>query len=426
VLARFRALLRRSRTARVVVALIVTGLLGLSLWHLGRHLWAGHQLQAARAALDRGRVEEARVYLQKCLEVRPQNPDVHLLLARAARRAGEYAKAGEHLAQAEKLGAVPEEVALEWQLQAVQRGELAGVENQLWAYADKGHPDRLDILDALARGYLATYRLGAAQEALDLLLRAQPDCASAWRMRGQAIYYMRGFGEAEANYRRAVELDPDDREARRLLADCLSENNKPADAMAEYERLLAQVPGDRPAQLGKARCLVALARHEEAREALEALLKLDPRQVAVLTLLGKVQIRLGDPAAAERWLRQAVVEEPSDREAVYNLGQALQQQGKKDEAAPWVAQLKRIDAEQARLSALTKQIMASPRDAALRCQAGEIFLAMGNEKEGMRWLQSALQEDPRCTAAHRLLRDHYVRQGRADLAAVHERALAQP
>ena len=56
-------------------------------------------------------------------------------------------------------------------------------------------------------------------------------------------------------------------------------------------------------------------------------------------------------------------------------------------------------------------------------QAGEIFLAIGNDREGVRWLESALREDPHHQATHRVLRDYYARVGRADLAFVHQRAL---
>jgi tetratricopeptide (TPR) repeat protein len=425
VVGRFRAFLRRSRTARVLAGLVLIIALGFTTYRLGWHFWAEHQLQAAAEALNQGQVSEARAHLLQCLQVRPRQPEIHLLLGRIARRSGNYPEAAEHLTEAARLGGVPEQIQLEWQLQGVQRGDLVNVENELWGYVEKGHPDRLDILDALARGYLATYRLDRAREALDRLLELQPLNAPAWMMRGRAVYYMRGYVEAEKNYARAVELAPDDREARLLLAACRLENARPADALVEYDHLLKQAPHDPVVLLGRAGCLTDLGHDDAAGQTLELLLTIAPRDVEGLTQLGKLHLRRLDPSGAEGWLRKAVELEPAHRAAVYNLSLSLQQQGKKDEAGRYLAQLQRIDAEQTRLAVLTKEIMASPHDAALRCRAGEIFLGIGNEPEGLRWLYSALQEDPNHRETHRVLRDYFQRQGREDRARIHERALAR-
>ncbi len=426
-LQRVRTLLRRSRTARVVTAAAVLVALGLSGWRLGRHYQAERRLDRARGALDEGRLRDARALLLTCLRDRPQDPDIHLLLARVARRDADFDAFGDYLRRAERLGAVPEQVELEWQLQAVQRGEVVSAERQLWAFTENGHPDTAEILEALARGCLASYRLDDARQALDHLLQLRPRNGPAWALRGRAVYFMRGFGEAEENYRRAAELAPDDVGIGLLLADCLAENAKPAEALTQYERLegAAADAAALAVRRGRARCLLDLGRHDEARAALERLLTAAPQDAPALVLRGKLELRCADPAGAERWLRRAVALDAADRDAVYNLGRALEQQGKKDDAEKWRAQLKKIDGTQARLSALTKRILASPHDAELRCEAGTLFLEMGNEREGLRWLYSALREDPDHPGTHRALRDHFRRAGRPELAAPHERALTR-
>ena len=111
---------------------------------------------------------------------------------------------------------------------------------------------------------------------------------------------------------------------------------------------------------------------------------------------------------------------------MYNLSLCLRQQTdrqKKLEAAKWFDHFKIIESEQARVAALTSQIMASPHAPAPRCEVGEVFLKIGNEKEGLRWLNSALQQDPHHQATHRVLRDYYRAKGQPDRAEPHERAL---
>jgi len=166
----------------------------------------------------------------------------------------------------------------------------------------------------------------------------------------------------------------------------------------------------------------------EARDALDRVLKLFPENTTALTLRGKLHLRQLEPAAAERVLRKAVELDVGDRDAVYNLSLCLRQQEspeKKEEAARWYKQFKLIESEQVRMSGITKQILASPRDASLRYDAGELLLKIGNEKEGLRWLYSALQQDPHHQPTHRVLRDYYRSKGKMDRAEVHERSLAQ-
>ena len=66
-----------------------------------------------------------------------------------------------------------------------------------------------------------------------------------------------------------------------------------------------------------------------------------------------------------------------------------------------------------RLERLTRAVMKSPNDAALRSQVGLLFLENGEEREGVRWLTQALRLDPTCQEARRALADHArrLRQG---------------
>ncbi len=200
------------------------------------------------------------------------------------------------------------------------------------------------------------------------------------------------------------------------------ENAQPAEALAQYEELLRQKAGDVAAQLGRARALLGLARLAEAGQALAAARRAAAPALEALVLAGKVELQQGHAEQAEPPLRQAVAQSPFDREAVYTLAQCLQQQGKQSDAEEWLRRLKRIDADQARLAEITKQILASPHDAALRSQAGAIFLSIGNEPEGLRWLESALHEDPHHAPTHQLLSEYYQAHGQPDRAEHHRRA----
>ena len=102
-------------------------------------------------------------------------------------------------------------------------------------------------------------------------------------------------------------------------------------------------------------------------------------------------------------MREALRFAPHNRKASYNLYRCLRQQRRDDESQEALAQVERIDANLKRLDELTKAVLQSPGDAALRCQVGILFLENGEEQEGLRWLRGALRLDPRCKEARRAL-----------------------
>ena len=66
-----------------------------------------------------------------------------------------------------------------------------------------------------------------------------------------------------------------------------------------------------------------------------------------------------------------------------------------------------------------------PRDPALHCELGRLFLERGNRPAAERWLLSAVQLDPHYRPAHEALAAFYEEQGDAEKAAQHRRE-AQP
>ena len=87
--------------------------------------------------------------------------------------------------------------------------------------------------------------------------------------------------------------------------------------------------------------------------------------------------------------------------------------GHTKEAEECSARIRRIDEDRKRLDELRTAIMAAPHDASLRCEMGLILLRNGQDKEGVRWLESVLREHPGHGAARQALEDHYCRSAEA-------------
>jgi predicted Zn-dependent protease len=420
---------RRGPATYVLAGLLVAGLLALIggvAWFVAIQIAAERHYQAAQDAFRRRDFTTAQEHLARCLAVRRDSADVHFLAARTARRAGLYDEAHRHLAEYNRLGGVPEAVELEQVLSRVQRGDLESFEGYLLSCVQHGHPDAALLLEALIKGYIRTYRMYQASHCLNQLLELEPDNAQALIWRGEVAERNRNHTDARADYRRAVELEPDNVEARLKLAAVLFHHRLAAEAAEHYQHVLLREPGHVSARLGVTRCRRDLGQTEEAKQLLDALLAENPANVRVLHERGQLALQTNDAADAEAWLRKAVSLAPYDREVIYTLAQCLQMRGKHEEAKEYHKKREQIEASLERLSNLTREIAGNPHDAGLRYEAGMIFLNNGQDVEGLRWLESALREDPRHKPTHAALAEYYQRQTRLDLALHHRRLATSP
>jgi predicted Zn-dependent protease len=229
------------------------------------------------------------------------------------------------------------------------------------------------------------------------------------------------FADAADDYRRAVELNPTDDWARLSLAEILLHLGRSADAAKQFECLSQRLPDNAAILLGLARCRLELGQLEEACPLLDRLLADQPEEPLILRERGRLALQEGQTEKAEGWLRRAVVRRPSDRRASYALYRCLEARGRTAEAEEYLGRVRQIEADEQRLTQLVQEVLKTPHASEQRCQAGILCLRLGQESEGVRWLLSALQENPGLSAANRALADHYQSKGRPDLAAQHRR-----
>ncbi|HJT77170.1 MAG TPA: tetratricopeptide repeat protein [Gemmataceae bacterium] len=381
-----------------------------------RQVWAEMHYRRAEEALARSLrvpgpapVAEARDHLARCLEVWPNSGRVHFLMARAARLAGDADGAARSLRRAEQAGWVKEAIDLEKTLAAVQQGDLERAEPVLDSFVRRDHPDKLFILEALVQGCRRTYQLPRALAYLDAWLSAQPDSVRALVWRGETLLLAGRGRDALADYRKAVEIDPDEDEARLKLAELSLAQHQHEDAVAQFTELLKRHPDQGEALLGLARCREEQGDTAEAVRLLDRLLAAQPEHAGALAERGKIALDAGRPAEAEQWLRHAAAGTPFERETLYHLYRCLTAAGHTREAEEYLACIRHIDADRKRLDEVKAALVKSPHDAALRCEMGRILLRNGQDKEGVRWLQSALREQPDYGAAREALEEHQRR-----------------
>jgi tetratricopeptide (TPR) repeat protein len=376
--------------------------------------------RAAQRSLAHRDFPAARDHLAWCLRIPIRSADAHLLAARIARRAGDYDEAEQHLRACRALGGPTESVDLEFMLLGAQRGDLAHTEGYLVSRVMEGHPDTILILEVLTKAYAQAYRLLDVQECLRRWLEREPDDVLAWTWKGQLAQDQFDHAEAMRAYARIVELDPDNNDARLVLASFLIRKS-PLEAL-EHFQLLHQRLGDDPLVLvGLASCQRSLANPAEARRLLDMVLAAHPQHWSALTERGRLALQYESPQEAEKWLRQAIALIPYEKDVNYALYQCLVRLGKDKEAETQLAKLKRTEADLDRLRAVILAAGDKAEDPSLTCEAGQILIRNGQETAGVRWLHRALATDPGYVPAHRALADYYERSGNPDQAAAHRR-----
>lgn len=407
----------QSRTTRLVLLAAVVAVLALVGWRAWVYGAARTHLHNGKALLDRDKPDEARGPLDECLKAWPTSGEAHFFAARAARRTGDLDAARTHLNEAAANGWSADAVGLERSLSRVQQGEFEAEEPYLAGLVAEGHPDAAVVLEVLTPLYYSRYQLEEAKACANKWTELRPDSAKAWGYRGEVYSRLRNPDVAIASFREAVRSDPSSRGARTRLAELMLDQKQPP---AEVEDVLAPVPHEDPAAaLQWIRCREAQGRLPEAVALADELLRRGPRTAAALLARGRLDVTRGRAAEAAPFLREAATLAPYDVDVQYALWQCLNEIGPPEEAKAAETRLKTLRDDLQRLRDLARRIVASPHDADLRREAGEVALRNGLETEGVRWLASALRERPDDAKTHRLLADYYSRANRPDLAEYH-------
>ena len=394
--------------------------------------WRWDQYQARRTwedaeqAITRRDLPSAAAHLDRFVAIRPEDPAGWFQAARTARRRGKFSDAKRYLAECEKLGGSVDAIRLERDLLLVQQGVIGETDARLRATVNPDHPDVRLVLEALARGYILNERWADARQACELWRALEPDAPWAWLWGGWVSERMVQVEQAEEFYRRALELAPDDRDARVAFARVQVRQRNPAAAAPHYEWVLARDPDDAEALLGLAQCRIEGGRVQDAVPLIERVLTREPTSNLAMSLRGRAAMEGGDPAGAERWLRQAFRAEPGDAEALHLLVLSLRAQKKDEEAGQFAGRLEALQKDLRRLTELTRMIGPQLAEAGPCYEAGVIALRIGRTQQGLNLLQDALRRKGDHRPTHAALAAHYRQLGRLDLAEVHQSLAEKP
>jgi tetratricopeptide (TPR) repeat protein len=410
---------RRRRLLVGVVLLLVAG------WFGGRQAWAWYHWRTAQEAMERFDFGEALEHFERCVRVWPGSTSVRLAAARAARRGNVLDRFDEHLSACEKQG-VTADTALERELLRTQQGDLPPeLELPLQRLIQEDHPQAVSILEALARGYIQTFRLGGALEVFKHLIERQPDHKWAYFWRGNILEENEHEADAVIDYRRAVELDPKQTEFRIRLAAALVEFGKASDAWPYLAELLQETPDRAEVLFAAARCQRDLGDRARAMEYLDSLVKVHPEHAEGWAERGRIAGYQGDADEALRSLRRAFEIDSRSPGIGYALFNELTAQGKQDEAKKVWEVHDRTKKQFERFRKVLDKLSKDGTNVELRYELGTLCLANKSEAGALRWFSSVLLLDPAHKKTHAVLADYYQRKGDTARAAYHRQQLGE-
>jgi Flp pilus assembly protein TadD len=254
-------------------------------------------LKEGRGLLDQSRYREAEEVLRRAAALDASDPAIHYHLGLALLRQGKSEEAVSSLEKARALSPAP-------------------------------HPG---VLYELGTAYLRTDRLEPAEEALSSAVALAPREAR-FRLQLGWVHYQKIEGErAEAEFRRAIELDPSGLGYFYLgLAQSALGRLEPA--LGSYRKAIELAPGLLEAHLALGKTLVQTGRPEEAEPVLRRALKLDARAAEAHNQLGLLALGRGELKAAAREFEAALAADGTHQAASYNLALAYERLGETEKA----------------------------------------------------------------------------------------------
>jgi serine/threonine-protein kinase len=141
----------------------------------------------------------------------------------------------------------------------------------------------------------------SAKRALEL----DPNLADAHSAQGRILEDLDfDFSTAEAEYRRAVDLEPQNATAGASLAGVVGTLGRLDEALALLQRAIALEPLRAAVRSDLGTCLTALGRFDEAETALRKAIELQPQAATNYLHLATIQILRGNPGAAVELAKQ--------------------------------------------------------------------------------------------------------------------------
>jgi tetratricopeptide (TPR) repeat protein len=194
----------------------------------------------------------------------------------------------------------PDNLDLEWALgnALIRTGQTLDGLKRIQKVADKGQ--NADAYQLAADLYLGLTLFDQAKEDAQAVIRLNPNAAKAYVVLGMIDDFAGNEKDAQDNYRKALQIDPKDNQARLQLANAFLIDRKLNEARQEIDRALAIEPNSLAARYELARLERTEGNLAAALKDLEAIERQDPQWLPPHVELSALYYRLQRPSDGDR------------------------------------------------------------------------------------------------------------------------------
>jgi tetratricopeptide (TPR) repeat protein len=404
--------LRRRRRIAATAAITIIGLLGAAGVFGWPHVRGWHHWQQAQTASAVYEFDEAVGHLQCCLAVWPRGAATHFQIGRMYRRQGRLVEARRHLQEANLLRYSRDELSLEFHLLAAEICAAKTLERKLFVdFLASEHDDDLLVYEAMVKGFRRNKFFDDAYRWASKWVQRFPNDWYAHYNRGLVLEQGENYYLASEDYRRALALKPDHIEVRLRLAGILLQHANSShhpEALEQFQTCLRLRPQCTGAAIGIGLCQNALGNTDIARATLTQALSTHhdspcPQFLSGLLVLATLQSEQNNPELALPYLQRAAALAPANEVVYSQLARALRSLGREEEAKQAEKRYEQLAQAHRRVEKAILELhnsgpapdpAALARAVQLRYEAGMAMLDVGQEEEGVAWLDSARQIDP--------------------------------
>jgi tetratricopeptide (TPR) repeat protein len=267
-------------------------------------------------------------------------------------------------------------------------------------------PDNPQALEGLG---VLVFQLGRAAEAAELFARGverEPGTALLHANLGEALRVLKRLDEAARELNKAVRLDPTLFQTWNSLGLLAHDRGQYDEAERACREALRLRPRFAAGYINLGNTFFARRRRAEAIEAFRTALRVEPDNFIALTNLGQVLCELGRLdvlGEAEAVCRRAALLAPHLPQVHNNLGTALRQQGRLDEA----------------LACYQSALKLNPREKTTRGLIGQVLKQSGKHEEAAQFLKGEMELQPGNPQPHADYAALCVLRGEHDEAARH-------